>query len=264
MRNKEDKHLGKTPFPSAKPLLPFPIPSPLPAGRASSLWWDNGHHRRRWSVCGVSFHCSLCLTQMLWWGSPTGHGPLGGVPALENPHPCSSLSSCSAPVLPWIRLIFSLLFLQHLPCSGVSLAPAWKHLLVLCLLWHPSFSGISSCLVVTAFLKYVFAEVPYAPLTGSVLGTSGSVLSVAEPAGNSCDQHRATACLLLHRSSLQPLLLPKPYNYAQYSKAFQLSLSLMYVTLISVSTFILLTSSAFGYRAQHLSELNPDWKLWWL
>lgn len=213
------------------------------------------------------FHCSLFLTQMLRWGSSTGHSPLRGIPAPETPHPCSSLSSCSAPALPCIGLLLSLLFLQRLPCSGVSLAPAWAPLLVLCLLWHASFSSISSCLVVTAVLKYIFAEAPWHHmLLSSVRSwcTSGSVLSVAEPAGNGCDQHRAAPHLLLHRSPLQPLLLPKPCNYAQYSKSFRLSLSLMYITLISASTFILLTSSASGYGAQHLSELSPEWKLWWM
>lgn len=69
------------------------------------------------------------------------------------------------PCFPWIGLLLFLLFLQHLSCSGVSLAPACSMPTLASL-----FSGISSCLVAVTFLKYVFSEAPYAPLTDLLLG----------------------------------------------------------------------------------------------
>lgn len=69
---------------------------------------------------------------------------------------CGPVSSC------WI----SLPFFSSLSPALVSLLP----LLVPCQLWHLSFSGISPCLVAATFLKYVFAEAPYVPLTGLLLG----------------------------------------------------------------------------------------------
>lgn len=192
---------------------------------------------------------------MLSWGSSMGHSPHRAVPAPETlltPAPASHFPL----FLLCPGLVSSCLF--FFSPALVSLLP----LLVPCQLWHLSFSGISSCLVAATFLKYVFAEAPYAPLTGLLLrhqwvhvGCCKASWKCLWPAqGNPSSPTQVT---------LQPLL-PKSYSYAQYSDSFQLYLYLMYIIWNSVNTLILLASSASGYGSQHLSELSPEWKWWWL
>lgn len=200
-----------------------------------------------------------------------------------------SLLKCSDEVPPWATVAIELYLLLRLLtpapafrfpllllCPGSvsscfsffsSVSPALVSLLpllVLCQLWHLSFSGVSSCLVAATFLKYVFAEAPYAPLTGLLLGHQWVHVGCCKASWKCLWPADRATPHSPHRSPLQPLLLPKPYSYARYSKSFQLYRYLMYITSISVSTLILLTSSASGYGAQHLSELSPEWKLRWL
>lgn len=154
------------------------------------------------------FHCSLFLTQILWWGSSTGHSPylllrlLTPAPAFPLPLLCCGLiSSC-----------FSFF-------SSISPALVSLPLLVPCQLWRLSFSGISSCLVAATFLKYVFAEAPYAPLTSLLLGHQWVRV---------CCCKASWKCLWPAQGNpssptqppLQPLPLPKPYSCAQYSELF--------------------------------------------
>jgi len=82
-------------------------------------------------------------------------------PLLEPLHllcPCFALGR--APLVPAFSPASPLLW-----CLSYPAAPR----LVLCLLWHPSFSDIFSYVVVTTFLKHVFAEALCAPLLGLVL-----------------------------------------------------------------------------------------------
>lgn len=153
MRNKQDLNWGEIPFPSVECLLPCPIPSPLSAHHTSASWWDNGHHRERWSLCGFpfSFPAPYFPTQMLWWGSSMGHSPHRAVPAPETLLTAAPASHFPLPLL-CPGLVSSCFF--YFSPALVSLLP----LLVPCQLWHLSFSGISSCLVAATFLKYVFLQ----------------------------------------------------------------------------------------------------------
>ena len=80
-------------------------------------------------------------------------------------------------------------------------------------------SGTSSCaaflsrvfprLTISAYLKYAVAERPCASRGASALGHSGSVLSVAEMSGTSCDQQPLASSYTGHPCSP---LMPKPWE----------------------------------------------------
>lgn len=203
------------------------------------------------------FHCSLFPTQI----EPSVEVPQWATVSTEL---CLLLRLLTpAPAFPFpLPLLCSGSFS---PCFSFfsGLFPALASLLPLlvpCQLWHLSFSGISSCLVAATLLKYVFAEAPYAPPTGLLLGHQWVRVGCCK-ASWKCPRPAQGKPSSPTQVTLQPLLLPKPYSYAQYSESFQLYLYLMCITWVSLSTLILLTSSASGYGALHLSELSCEWKL---